>query len=58
MRSEDIKIGQVLQLNRSGGPCLAFVYSIEGIRVDLMYAGGHRDGVFIGWLASISSIIC
>jgi hypothetical protein len=58
MRSEDIKVGQVLQLNMPGGPCLAFVYSIDGVRVDLLYAGGHRDGVFIKWLASISNIIC
>jgi hypothetical protein len=58
MKSEHIKKGQVLHVQAYGGPRLAFVYNVEGVRADLMFADGKRDSVFINWLASVSKIIC
>lgn len=58
MKSEHIKKGQVLHVEAYGGPRLAFVYNVEGVRADLMFSDGKRDSVFINWLASVSRIIC
>ena len=58
MKSEHIKKGQVLRVEAYGGPRLAIVYNIEGVRADLMFASGKSDSVYTVWLASVSTLIC
>lgn len=40
-----------------GGPRHAFVYNVEGVRVDLVFSDGRKDSVFIEYLAPISNIV-
>lgn len=57
MRSNQIKKGQVLRVKTYGGPRHAFVYDVEGVRVDLVFSDGRKDSVFIEYLAPISDIV-
>jgi len=55
----EVKKGQIRQMGvpRNNGARLCFIFNIEGVRADVVFSSGERDGIFTGWLEKNSVIV-